>query len=68
MEQSSIQLPEQQNFQFLFDKLEELKATHKELFAADSNGKNTLPPSVEEIKRIIEACNTQEPFTTFTKV
>ncbi len=71
MQQITPQIETQQaqpeEFQIIFDKLEELKGTHNELFLFHSQIQNVLPKSIDEIKRIVEACNQQETVVTFTK-
>ena len=52
-----------QDFTILFEKMEELKATHSEIWSVASNSQ----PEIDQIKAIVEACNPQAPFTTWTR-
>jgi len=63
----SNQESQSQNYSILFEKMDEIRITHGELWIVDTNCQSGLPPEIEQIKRIVDACNFQEPITLMTR-
>ena len=53
-------------FQIIFDKLEEVKSKHQDLFVIN-NENGSLASSIESIKKIVESYSAPVVHTTFTK-
>lgn len=56
-----------QEFQIIFDKLQEIKQDNQELFSIASEGTNTLSHSINEIKKIVDSYSAPNNIITFTK-
>src|SRR5438067_138676 len=56
-----------QEFQIIFEKLNEIKKDNKILFDTDATGAS-LSESIKGIKEIVESYSIDQQFTTFTRV
>lgn len=56
-----------QNFSVLFEKAAEVTGPDSELWKFDPNNEHGLSSEIEQIKKIVEACNLQQPFVTLTR-
>jgi len=54
-------------FRILFNKVQEITLDNNAAFVIQSQIEQTMPSSIEEIKKIVEVCNTTDPYTTFTR-
>ena len=57
---------EYSEFQIVFEKLDEVRGTHKDLFQFQSE-RDGLSGSIEQIRKIVDSYSTPVVQTTFTK-
>jgi hypothetical protein len=67
MENKNENQPVTQEFQVIFEKLDEAKKNHKILFDNNATGAS-LAESIKGIKEIVDSYSSSQQFTTFTRV